>query len=90
MSTSSSSERLASVCIYTEKKNRKRALFFCIVFAHAEENRHALVYEYVYSRSLSVSLLPPHRHANRSRCTDIKKRKKRRGKKGVEPRVNSP
>ncbi len=80
MSTSSSSERLASMCICTEKKSKESSLLR-IVFAHAEENRHALVYENVYTLSLSLSLLLLQHHANRSRCTDHKKKKRKEEKK---------
>ena len=53
--------RLASVCRWTSKKrrNRKRTLVFCIVFAHAEENRHALLSRSmpIYSPFLSLFLV---------------------------------
>lgn len=39
------------------KKNSIESSLLRIVFAHAEENRHALVYEYVYTPLFNIIML---------------------------------
>jgi hypothetical protein len=78
MSTSSSSERLAYVCIWTKKS--KESPLLRLVFAHAEENRHAFVYEYVYILFFITIML----------ITVGVQKKRRKEEKNVKTEVNSP
>ena len=81
MSTSSSSERLAYVCIWTKKKSKESPLLR-LVFAHAEENRHAFVYEYEYVYILFFTTI--------MLITVGVQKKRRKEKKNVKIEVNSP
>jgi hypothetical protein len=74
------------MCICTEKKSKESSLLR-IVFAHAEENRHALVYENVYTLSLSLFFFFNIMLIAVGVQTTKKKEKRR---KKIKTRVNSP
>jgi hypothetical protein len=65
--------------MYRKKKSKESSPLY-IVFAHAEENRHALVYEYVYTLFFITIMLIA------VGVQHLKKKKKEKKK----PRENSP